>query len=432
MDFLGSLGAIGSTRDVSRPKIGKCTATLKTGQIIETKSAQEVQKLASKAPDGVVMCEAAQHPYESFLRCQGRVAEKRGWLFLCGTFEGSEGWYAEYFNEWTQAALNDPLRDPDEGVAYSLASWDNTIVYPGGREDPEIKRLERAYSRVPGMFEERCAAIPIPPVGLVFREVRRSVHFSDRATFDPKLPVYLAVDPSDGSAPYAVGAYQFRDCECPYHYADGKTPDTSTHEGKRQAELGGPGLARHHEDRIEQAFCIDEVYEQEKQCEEIIDICRSRPWWKNVRGGAIDVEAPDEQKRWKAYGRIWLVADKIPQLHGIRRLKSFLFYEKDARGHITTPPHLIFNPKCQGIAFEFTKYKRKNPTDADMIPAEVPPNNQPNHHIKASWYLLVARYGFVKGRKLPDVVSSWKRQTGAIVRKAKERAAGIDPRQVPH
>ena len=161
IEMLGQLGAIRSQRDVSMPKVGKWQAVLRSGQLLETKSADEVKKIASKAPDGIIMCEAAQHQYASYLRCVGRVAEKRGWLFMCGTFEGSEGWYPELFDEWALA------NNPDGGVSYSLASWENPFVYPLGRQDPEIQSLEIAYRRVPGMFEERCGAIPVPPIGLV-------------------------------------------------------------------------------------------------------------------------------------------------------------------------------------------------------------------------------------------------------------------------
>jgi len=369
VDLLSRLGAIRSNRDVSRPKIGKCTVVLKTGQLIETKTAQEIQKLAGKAPDGIVMCEAAQHPYESYLKCVARVAERRGWLFMCGTFEGSENWYADYYTEWSSP-------NADGGRSFSLASWDNTIIYPGGRQDPEILNIERALRRIPGLFEERCAAVPVAPMGLVFREVRRSIHFSEAATFDPDEPVYLAVDPSDGALPYAVGAYQFRPCKC--------TPP-------------------HTEDRIEQGYGIDEIYETGMNAEQIIEIAKKRPWWKQVRGGAIDVEAPDEQRRWQAHGGIYLRSEKIPQLHGIRRLKSFVHYvlNEDDPTELLEAPHLIWHPQCEGIAYEFKKYKRRDPSDSDLIPKDVPVSNQPNHHIKAAWYLLVSRYGFVRGKRLP-------------------------------
>jgi hypothetical protein len=54
---------------------------------ITTKSAQDPRKLAMEAPDGVLVCEASQVDYETYLRLRGRIAERRGWMLLSGTFE---------------------------------------------------------------------------------------------------------------------------------------------------------------------------------------------------------------------------------------------------------------------------------------------------------------------------------------------------------
>ena len=67
------------------------------GLRIVTKSASDSRKLAMEAPDGIIGCEASQLDYESFLRIRGRIAEKRGWLLLSGTFESSLGYYPELF-----------------------------------------------------------------------------------------------------------------------------------------------------------------------------------------------------------------------------------------------------------------------------------------------------------------------------------------------
>jgi hypothetical protein len=74
----------------------------KTGSRIVTKSARSPERLAGEAPDGILLCEAAQCSYEVYLRLRGRVAEKRGWLWLSGTFEGSQNWYAEKLNQWSR------------------------------------------------------------------------------------------------------------------------------------------------------------------------------------------------------------------------------------------------------------------------------------------------------------------------------------------
>ena len=381
IEMLGDLGAIRTQRDVSMPKLGKWQASLKSGQFLETKSSLEVEKISSKAPDGIVMCEAGRQKYAAYLRCVGRTAEKRGWLFMCGTLEQSESWYGEYWEDW-QSSLN-----ADGGISFSIPTWDNYFVFPGGRQDPEIEALYQAYRKVPGMFEERCAAIPVAPTGLVFREPKRSIHVSNKAVLNKDYPVYLAVDPSGGGAPYAVLACQFLPCVC----AD-----------------------KHPKDRMELCNIIDEVYETGKTGEQVMDLCRRKAWWSSVKGGAIDVEAPDEQKRWLSICKVNLRSERIPQLAGIRREKSFLYYKQEAvTGGFVDYPHLQVNPDCEGLLYEWRHYKRTDPSDANLIPREIPPSNQPNHSVKALWYLLISRFGYVKGPGVPKVVRYWNKPKAA-------------------
>jgi hypothetical protein len=370
------LGAIRSDRDVSMPKVGPASAVTKTGQRIETKTSDDVHKLAAYAPSGIVIAEAAQQSYEVFLRSIGRVAETRGWVLMSGTFESSLDWYADKFNEW-----KDP-NNPDGGISYSMPSWNNSFIYPGGREDPEILRLERIYERVPGMFDERLGAVPVPPAFLVFREFRHSMHVHPSIKYDPSLPVYLAVDPASGTNPYSILAVQFRKHE--------------------REEL--------HPDPIDYCNVIDEVYLSGRIGEAMIEICKDRVWWSSVRGGAIDVEAPDEKKRWLKYGKVRLHSEKVHQLAGIRRLKSFLYYRRDEEGTLIEPPHLMLSPKVKSLPYEFSKYRRPEAPDDDHRPRDLLPKNLPDHSIKALWYLLIARYGEVKASRIARPAYTYKRR----------------------
>jgi len=372
---LQRVGAIKSQRDISTPKMGSCTAITKTGQLIQTKTSDDVRKLASVAPDGIIMAEAAQQDYEVYLKCIGRVAEKRGWLLMSGTFEGSLGWYAEKFEEWQHDNM-------EGGQSWCMPSWTNTVIYPGGREDPEILRLEQLYEPVEGLFEERIGARPVPSPYLIFREFRHYIHVQEKlAEFDPTLPVYLAIDPAAGTNPYAVLACQF-----PPHV-------------RKEA----------HPDPIDYCNVIDELYITGKISEDIIELAKTKYWWKNVQGGAIDVMADDERKRWLKYGKVRLHSDKIRQLQGIRRLKSFLYYKRDPKTlEITDYPHLRIHPRVRSLPFEFGKFRRPEPKDTDHAAKDEPPKDQHNHSIKALWYLLIARYGEVKATRTARPVYNYK------------------------
>jgi hypothetical protein len=140
------------------PSEGQCTLTTKTGWVILTKSGRYPERLGSVAPDGVVMCEPGQVSPEVYEMIVGRVAEKRGWIFLAGTLEDDSShptwaWYEDLANQW----LNNPEGSDDR--AFSIPSWVNTVVYPGGERDPEIQRQREILSDY--TFARKIAAIPV-------------------------------------------------------------------------------------------------------------------------------------------------------------------------------------------------------------------------------------------------------------------------------
>ena len=159
---------LGVLREASK-RVDPGRIILADGTRIETKSAKDPRTLAMRAPDGIVGCEASQLDLDTFYRLRGRCAPKRGWMFLSGTFEGSLGWYPQMHMSWSMAT--------DEEESFSLPSYSNTHLYPGGVDDPEIQRLKRGSSD--DFFLERIEGIPSPPVGLVFPEFRADLHVAD-------------------------------------------------------------------------------------------------------------------------------------------------------------------------------------------------------------------------------------------------------------
>ena len=188
-----------------------------------------------EAPDAILGCEAAQLPHEVYLRLRGRLAERRGWLWLSGTFEGSRGWYADHFTAWQ--AVN-----ADGAASFSIPTWSNRALFPGGRADAEIEALEATYPAA--VFRERFGGVPCPPATLVFPEFEPAQHV---ATVDPAAvqTVELAIDPGYAGA-YAV-----------------------------LAVTESAGVVR----------VIDEVYHRRVVAAEIIAECRRRWWWPRVSGG---------------------------------------------------------------------------------------------------------------------------------------------------
>ena len=344
---------LGILAEVSK-RVDPGRIVLADGTRIETKSAKDPRTLAMRAPDGIIGCEASQLDLESFHRLRGRCAPKRGWLFLAGTFDGSLGWYPQLFQTWQYGT--------DEEQSFSLPSYSNQYLYPEGKSDPEILKLKAMASDE--FFMERIEGIPSPPQGLVFSEFRPDIHISDTAEWSVGDPVYLWMDPGYAGA-YAVEVVQ---------------------------EING------------QICVIDEIYEQGLITKEIIEIAQSRPWWKDVQGGVIDIAGYQHQAMsapaeiWMEETGLYLSGQKIKINDGTERLKGFL--KSDPQ---TNAPKLIVNPKCEGILSEFgavpnpfdgqtRAYRWKVDRDGNIVGEQ--PDDKNNHGVKAVIYGLVDRFGY--------------------------------------
>lgn len=324
---------------------------------ITTRSARDPHKIAMEAPDGIVVCEASQIDYETYLRLRGRLAERRGWLLMAGTFETSLGWYPELFQRWQ-------LPNAEDARSFSLPTWTNLAIFPGGRGDPEILALEKACSKE--WFQERFGGVPCPPQGRVFNEFSNVVHVGvgGQFEFDPVKEVYLWIDPGYASA-YAVLVVQ------------------------------------KHGEHI---FIIDEIFERDLVTSDIIKVAKQKPWWNKVIGGAVDVAAMQHQAMpapaeiWLREAGVPLRSQKVAIRDGIERVKSCLLVNPT-----TGQPMLHINAKCRGLISELGGcenpltgqtgvYQWKRDRGGNII-GEMPEDRN-NHACKALAYGLVDLVGY--------------------------------------
>ena len=322
---------------------------------IETKSAKDPRTLAMRAPNGIIGCEASQLDLETFHRLRGRCAPKRGWMFLGGTFEGSLGWYPQMYQAWQHSSNV-------EEQSFSLPSYSNQYLYPGGRQDPEILSLEKVSSD--DFFMERIEGIPSPPKGMVFSEIRPDLHVQD-VEYEPDIPVHLWIDPGYAEA-YAVEVVQVVN---------------------------------------DQIRVIDEIYERDLITDEIIEIAQSKVWWKDAKFGVIDIAGTQHQAMaapaevWMEKTGIYFDSQKIKISDGTERLKAFLKTDPIEQ----RVPRIVFNPKCEGILSEFgiqpnpfdgqtRAYRWKMDRDGTIVGET--PEDRYNHGIKAVTYGLINRYGY--------------------------------------
>jgi hypothetical protein len=328
------------------PAQGPCSLETVFGASVVTKSSVDVETLAGVAPAGILMVEVAQQTYESFLRCRGRVAEKRGVMALSGTFEGSLGWMPEVWTRWQG-------ENSDGGRSFSLPTWSNLVLYPGGRDDPEIKALEATYP--PDVFQERFGAVPCKPATLVFKDFDVTVHVRP-CPYDPRLEVSLFVDPGYAGA-YAVLAVQI------------------------------------HGDDV---WVIDEVYERGVVVYDIIKACRQRPWWSRAKRIVMDI-AGTQHQGMDSHADIWYRETKLPVYwnvvsvaDGILRHKTYLMPQGPGG-----KPRLYHDPRCKSTIWEYNNYRYQE--TKENRPERELPLDANNHSMKAIAYGLIAMFGLVDG-----------------------------------
>lgn len=370
LSVLGWLDEKGTTKKVDPGVISikGGTAGDKIIARIETKSAQDITKLAMVGPAGIMICEggAPMFSKDAYDRCMARTAPHQSWLYISGTMEGSVGWFPTLRNEWDHG--------DDAHKAFSLPSWTNWRIYPGGRDDPEIVRL-RAESG-DDFYLERIEGIPCPPKGLVIPEFSSALHIRE-VEYTPGIPVHLWVDPGYRHH-CAVEVVQI---------------------------ING------------QVQVIDEVYVRGLIVDEVVTHCESKVWWKDVQIGhhVIDYagtlhagQMPPAASVWQDHG-VYMHSNRVEILEGIDRFKSYLKVDP-----ITQAPKLVVSPNCKGLLSELGS--AANPFDRQVLvyrwkldnnglPVGRVPIDAHNDAIKAVTYGLVDMFGYagVRGSKKAKV-----------------------------
>jgi len=125
--------------------------------VVETKSGQNPEQIASYPCNRVNIVEAGQQPEAVVTAAQGRVMTRRGYVDMTGTLEDDDNhprWahFERTAREWQTHPKGYEQR------TYALPSWSNRTVFPGGEMDAEIQRLKRRYDEF--TYKRRVAALP--------------------------------------------------------------------------------------------------------------------------------------------------------------------------------------------------------------------------------------------------------------------------------
>lgn len=353
----------------SMPLEGDWSIKLENGTVVETKSARNDESLHSFAIDGFVGCEAGQlSEYTVINRMLPRISrakDGRGWIYLGGTFEGGNTWFAQTFMK--TLAGNDP-----EWAAYAMATWENTVDFPGGLDNPQLQFMQRTMSE--DEFMQRYGAVPMNPQGVVMKEFMTAHHITPQAEYRPEWPVQVWVDPGVGV--YSVLAVQI-------------DPEDSV------------------------VNIIDEIYLKGGSSEQAIGLAVQREWWKGVQSGWIDIAMAEQRMIWES-GAIWrdlsqkmgtkltgvrMSAQKVPVNAGIERVRQLLHCKIFPAG--TKRPiwkhggqdgisRILINPRCVSTINEFSLYQYPKQGTIDGNPID-----KYNHSMKAMSYGCVGNFGFI-------------------------------------
>lgn len=151
---------------------------------VHTKSAKLPTTLVGEALEGVIFAEAAKVKpivWPKFIRPM--LADYRGWAAFTSTPEG-KNWF---YDLWKLG------QDPNNPEYWSIRapSWSNNILFPGGRDDPEIHSLGAGMSTE--KFNQEIGADFTEYVGRVYKDFDEEINVTD-CMYDPKLPLYVCAD----------------------------------------------------------------------------------------------------------------------------------------------------------------------------------------------------------------------------------------------
>ena len=365
VDFAQQLDNVQS---LARPinKDQQCTLITKTGHTVTTISSYDFTKIARDEPFGILGAEVSRWFPETFERCEGRLLRNYpyAWMFAGGSPETSIGWLAD-LAKFAQGPNERSIR------SYSIPSWCNLAKYPGGREDPAIKRAEAGRS--PQKFRERFGAEFVPPRALVCHSFRYNLHVDSELEYNPNLPVYIGVDP--GGIIYAVLFVQF-------------TADGEIH-------------------------VLSEIYAHRWPHSEIINEFKNHPLSIAVEGGAIDVAAKQAQnampialEEWFNDTGLALWAEKHSVDDTVERL-----YWALAPNPNTGRARLRIHPSCAGLVSECGGGPSPVPDGGPWMRYEHnaglgAPIRKNDHACKALGYLLAGPYSFLASERAQKSLGS--------------------------
>jgi len=200
------------------------------------KSAKHPETLVGEGLDFVLMVEAGRHKRRTWGQyVRPALSDKRGWAAFTGVPEGRSE-HSLLYALWQRG--NDP-KFPS-WKSWRFPSWSNTIIFPGGRQDPEILEAEADLTK--DEFDRQYGAQFVDKVGAVMQEWDDETHLAD-LDYNPRWPLYMAVD-YGWTNPFVVLFIQIDEWGTVYVIKERRWTHTDTPDVARALLREEPGLVQ--------------------------------------------------------------------------------------------------------------------------------------------------------------------------------------------
>lgn len=334
------------------------------GSSVEVRSAEHPESLVGEGLDFVIMAEAAKlklSHWEKYIR--PTLSDKRGSAVFVSTPEG----YNWFYDLYQRGQSTD--KDFKDWWSYKSPTWENDVVFPGGRDDPEM--LEVAATLSPVVFAQEYGAEFTSFAGRIYSEFDEGYHIIRDYKFNPEWENHMAfdfgfrnpfvclniqVDPSDNV--YVWDEYYERNITTPEH-------------ARRLKSIVGWRVdgGWHDPAGADEANSIMQIFQNTQE------------YHNRYLDHFVTAPAPNE---WKA---------------GVERVKEWLKLrpKHDAMGYETTEmaPKLFVAAECVNTLREFNTYRVREQTErmTESKDAKDEPRKKDDHAMDALRYFIAGHFG---------------------------------------
>jgi hypothetical protein len=155
---------------------------------LQCRSAAHPDSLVGEGLDFVLIVEAGKHHRRTFTEyVRPALSDKRGWSLMTGVPELASETSLLY---WAYERGQD--KSKLQWNSYQMPSWTNNIVFPGGRNDPEI--LEAEDDLTTDEFNRQYGGQFVERIGRVMSHWDDSANLVEGLEYNPLWPLYAAVD----------------------------------------------------------------------------------------------------------------------------------------------------------------------------------------------------------------------------------------------